>query len=115
MTFAYVHSATPRWAAYFYVPPQHSTPAEHSAIDSLIARGGRLAGEMDRDVVQSLHQRGLIYVDVPVASDDLISGTFFFLSSFLSVCRYAPNAQYRILLILSSPATGGIRDESRLW
>lgn len=53
---------------------QQCTPAERSAVDWLIQRGSRLAGEMEREIVQSLHHRGLVYLDVPIASDDLISG-----------------------------------------
>src|SRR3954465_3583415 len=50
-----------------------STEAERTMIDLLIARGPKSAGELDRDVLQLLHSRGLVYFDVPIEPTDLIA------------------------------------------
>lgn len=35
-------------------------------------RGPTIAGELDKDAVYSLYNRGLIYLDVPVSSEDIV-------------------------------------------
>ena len=34
--------------------------------------GPLLAGKIDRDVVQSLYKKGLIYIDIPIESNDKV-------------------------------------------
>lgn len=53
---------------------KNSTDLEHGVIDTLIDSGPKQAGEMDKNTVHSLHQRGLIYLDVPINFNDYISG-----------------------------------------
>lgn len=35
-------------------------------------RGPTIAGELDKDAVYSLYNRGLVYLDVPVSSEDIV-------------------------------------------
>ncbi|CAB4000534.1 Hypothetical predicted protein, partial [Paramuricea clavata] len=48
--------------------------AEHDVIDELIDLDGkpRCAGEMDKNIVQSLYTKGFIYLDVPINDTDCI-------------------------------------------
>ncbi|KAK2553702.1 Protein FAM91A1 [Acropora cervicornis] len=46
--------------------------AEHQAIDKVIDKGPLQASVMDLKVVQGLYNKGLIYIDVPIADDDYI-------------------------------------------
>jgi hypothetical protein len=39
----------------------------------LIDTGPKQAGELDKKATKSLHTKGLIYIEVPIASDDRIS------------------------------------------
>ena len=47
-------------------------PAERKLIDYIIDNGGQRAGTLDYDCVHSLYRKGLIYLDVPVESEDYI-------------------------------------------
>ncbi|XP_030597411.1 protein FAM91A1 isoform X2 [Archocentrus centrarchus] len=49
------------------------SPAEKKAIDKMIDSGPQLAGSMEYNVVLSLYNRGLIYLDVPISDDSCIS------------------------------------------
>ncbi|ALC43710.1 CG7600 [Drosophila busckii] len=49
------------------------TSAERSLLDDLIDFGAQPAGKCDYQVVQSLYRKGLIYLDVPICSEDRIS------------------------------------------
>jgi hypothetical protein len=43
-------------------------------LDTLVTKGPRLAAECDKELLVSLENRGLIYFDVPIEAEDLISG-----------------------------------------
>lgn len=47
--------------------------SERSVIDDLIDFGSQTAGTVDFSVVHSLYRKGLIYLDVPISGEDLIS------------------------------------------
>eukprot|EP01116_Phalansterium_solitarium_P011294 TRINITY_DN26928_c0_g1_i1.p1 TRINITY_DN26928_c0_g1~~TRINITY_DN26928_c0_g1_i1.p1 ORF type:complete len:757 (+),score=190.56 TRINITY_DN26928_c0_g1_i1:84-2354(+) len=47
--------------------------AERAIIDALHHSGPRQAGEFDRASVVALHIKGLIYLDIPIESDDFLS------------------------------------------
>ncbi|XP_059163010.1 protein FAM91A1-like [Physella acuta] len=49
------------------------TTAEKKVIDTVIDAGPQIAGEMDKEVVNSLYRKGLIYLEVPIGDDDCIS------------------------------------------
>ena len=48
------------------------TKLEQATIDTLMEVGPLLAGKIDRDVVQSLYKKGLIYIDIPIESNDKV-------------------------------------------
>lgn len=48
---------------------------EHATVDMLLDCGPVQAGKIDRSVVSSLHMKGLIWIEVPVASTDVLSVT----------------------------------------
>jgi hypothetical protein len=52
---------------------RNSSELEHATIDLLIDRGPRQTGELDKEIVQSLHSKGLIYLQVPIGDEDQIS------------------------------------------
>lgn len=59
-----------------YVNEEHvksCTPAEHATIDLLLDRGPQQASFLDRGIVSSLHGKGFIWLDVPIAGDDHVS------------------------------------------
>ena len=45
---------------------------EHATIDMLLDAGPVMAGKIDRAVVMALHARGLIWMEIPVTSDDVL-------------------------------------------
>jgi hypothetical protein len=45
---------------------------EVATIDMLLDSGATVAGKIDRAVVASLHQKGLIWIEIPVASEDVL-------------------------------------------
>eukprot|EP01114_Cavostelium_apophysatum_P023794 TRINITY_DN9078_c0_g1_i1.p1 TRINITY_DN9078_c0_g1~~TRINITY_DN9078_c0_g1_i1.p1 ORF type:complete len:782 (+),score=207.84 TRINITY_DN9078_c0_g1_i1:79-2424(+) len=47
--------------------------SERAAVDILIDGGPKEAAEMDRNVLQSLHKKGLVFFDVPIDNDDFLS------------------------------------------
>uniref|UniRef100_A0AC35TQK2 BTB domain-containing protein n=1 Tax=Rhabditophanes sp. KR3021 TaxID=114890 RepID=A0AC35TQK2_9BILA len=44
--------------------------AEKDVIDLLIDNGTQLAGTLDKAVVQTIHQKGMVYLNVPIQNDD---------------------------------------------
>ncbi len=48
---------------------------EHATVDMLLDCGPIQAGKIDRAVVSSLHTRGLVWIEVPVASSDVLCVT----------------------------------------
>jgi hypothetical protein len=48
---------------------------EHATIDMLLDCGPVQAGKIDRSIVSSLHTRGLIWIEVPVKSSDVLCVT----------------------------------------
>ena len=51
-----------------------TSESEHRTIDLLIERGPIFAGMLEYETIQSLYAKGLVYLDVPVFTDDYISG-----------------------------------------
>ena len=53
---------------------QLCTPAEKKLIDQMLdnQKGVFLAGEQPISLLQSLHKRGLIYFNIPIADTDII-------------------------------------------
>jgi hypothetical protein len=47
--------------------------AERSLIDDLIDFGSQTAAQIDLSIVHSLYRKGLIYLDIPISGEDLIS------------------------------------------
>ena len=48
---------------------------EHATVDMLLDCGPTQAGKIDRAVVSSLHARGLVWLDIPVAASDVLGVT----------------------------------------
>jgi hypothetical protein len=46
---------------------------ERAVIDDLIDFGSQLAGNIDHNVVHSLYRKGLIYLDVPISGELIVS------------------------------------------
>lgn len=52
---------------------EHLSLEEINTIDQLIDCGPQTAGTLNLDTVQKLYRKGLIYLDVPISSDDRIN------------------------------------------
>ncbi len=58
---------------------------EHATIDMLLDCGATPAGTIDRAVVASLHSKGLVWLDVPIAGTDYVALTSLEVCCFLSI------------------------------
>ncbi len=55
---------------------------EHTLVDYLIDKGPTMAGKLDLQVIKPLYQKQLIYLDVPIFSEDCIQGKIDQLTNF---------------------------------
>ncbi|XP_015754940.1 PREDICTED: protein FAM91A1-like [Acropora digitifera] len=99
--------------------------AEHQAIDKVIDKGPLQASVMDLKVVQGLYNKGLIYIDVPIADDDYIVvpplenfvmnrvlGDYFetlLYKIFVSIDEHTNIAEHFSLLVSMAPLSHEIR------